>query len=79
MSDGNDFHVACYFTRVFSSGLDEAKSLPDEKAAMTFAKKCVKEGRGTNPHALVDNHYEGIHRTVGLTKSGRLQVKARKF
>ncbi len=72
--DGGKFTVLCYFTRYLSSGMDEAKSFTSETDAMKFAKKCVKEGNGSNPHAIVQNQYGG-HKTVQRTRTGRLQVK----
>jgi len=72
--DGEKFTVLCYFTRILSTGLDEAKSFTSEPDALKFAKKTVKESHGANPHCLVNNAYGG-HKTVGLTKTRRLQVK----
>jgi hypothetical protein len=77
-SEEKPFSVLCYFTRVFSSGVDEAGSFGTEKEALAFAKKCVKDGHGSNPHALVDNHYAGVHKTIARTRAGRLQTKTRR-
>jgi hypothetical protein len=74
-SDDGKITVLCYFTRLLSSGMDEAKSFSSESDALKFAKKCVKEGKGSNPHAVVSNAYGGTSKTVGLTKTGRLRVK----
>ncbi len=73
--DGGKFTVLCYFTRLLSSGMDDAKSFTTETDAMKFAKKCVKDGKGSNPHAIVQNAYGGISKTVKLTKTGRLQTR----
>jgi len=78
-SDDKPFSVLCYFTRLFSSGVDDTGSFSTEKEALTFAKKCVQDGKGTNAHALVDNHYTGVHKTIARSKSGRLQTKIRRF
>lgn len=60
-----------------SDGLDEAKRFQSEPEALKFAKKCVKDGKGMNPHALVSNPYAGVQKTVSLTRTRRLQVKSR--
>lgn len=67
--------VLCYFTRVFSSGVDDAKSFDSEPAALKFAKKCVKEGSGSNPHAIINYKDGRKHTLVTLTRTRRLQVK----
>ena len=72
--DGRKFTVLCYFTRLLSSGMDDAKSFSSESDALKFAKKCVKDGKGSNPHAVVQNPY-GSTKTVKLTKTGRLQTR----
>ena len=75
--DEPKFTVLCYFTRVLSNGMDDAKSFTSEPEALKFAKKCVKDGHGMNPHAIVSNAYAGVNKLVSLTKTRRLQVKAR--
>jgi hypothetical protein len=77
--DDGKFTVLCYFTRIFSSGMDEAKSFTTEPDAMKFAKKCVKDSKNLNPHAIVSNPYAGFNRTVSLTRTRRLQVKKNPF
>jgi hypothetical protein len=79
-SDGEgDFSVLCYFTRVFSNGVDEVGRFHTEADAMKFAKKCVKGGHGSNPHALVNDRGGGPGKIVQLTRAGRLQVKKSVF
>ncbi len=71
--------VSCYFTGLFSSGLDDIKPFSSEDAALKFAKKCTKDGKGSNAHAVITYSDARPHTVVTRTRTGRLQVKKGRF
>ncbi len=75
-SDDNTVaRVSCYFTSLFSSGLDDIKPFSSEAAALAFAKKCTKEGKQSGSHAVISYTDTRPGTVVSKTKTGRLQVK----
>ena len=75
--DRTEARVSCYFTSLFSSGLDAIKPFSSEDAALKFAKKCTKEGKGTGSHAVITYSDARPNTVVTKTRTGRLQVKKR--
>lgn len=75
-SDDNTVaRVSCYFTGLFSSGLDDIKPFSSEADALKFAKKCTKEGKGSGAHAVIQYTDTRPSTVVSKTKTGRLQVR----
>ncbi len=74
-SDDTVARVSCYFTGLFSSGLDDIKPFSSEDAALKFAKKCTKDGKGSGAHAVITYTDTRPNTVVSKTRTGRLQVK----
>lgn len=61
----------CYFTRLFSTGIDAAEHFDTESAALKYGKACVK--RSSNPKA-----YATVANKIITQSKGRLKVKVLK-
>jgi predicted xylose isomerase-like sugar epimerase len=76
MPEAEEFSLALYFFRHFSTGLDEyVKVTGSEEDALKRAKKLVKEARTAGAHVVIMAPYGRHAATVSRSATGRVTVK----